>query len=238
MTDVISAALVHPVPSAVVPILHTNLGKPYLAIGDRDGPRTDGQSPGKTFERSVSIAMVQELLVKMRCVGVLAWWSELTLERRAWLQQLANHGVAIAVLASGHGEGFAQPLPDDWYVIGLVGPDSADLAGHSVAEWVWRLEAMPESLPASLLSLPAQRPNTALTIQSAVPGAGAEADEWVLAARSFAHDAGLAYVYDAKHQHTVCPNCGESWVARRGPKVRRLVGEQCVCGQQLPNWLA
>ena len=39
---------------------------------------------------------------------------------------------------------------------------------------------------------------------------------------------GCAYVYDTKQQHTVCPQCGETWVARRGGKVRRLMaGEAC-----------
>ena len=78
-----------------------------------------------------------------------------------------------------------------------------------------------------------------VTVQSALPGAGPEVDAALSQARSLLAQANISPVYDTKHQHTVCPHCGETWLARRGGKVRRLMpGAACVCGAPLPDWLS
>jgi hypothetical protein len=254
----IRAALVHPVPASLVPVMHAFLGRNLLAIGDRDGPQLDGSNPGKTFERSVSVDMVVELAGKLRCAGVVAWWSNFSREHHDWLQSVHRSGLPIVVIGAGHGDGWQQlgrDRPEDWYTVGIAGDgaaweaqdeqvfsDEVDQEGRPgptcgafrCDEWVWRLlpsQSGRQDVPAYLEQGPT-------TLQSALPGAGPEIHAAFAAAHAALAEAGVGPVYDAKHQHSSCPECGEQWVARRGGKIRILQeGSHCRCGEAVPQWL-
>ena len=127
----VQAAMVHPVPASLVPVMHAHVGRTLLAVGDRDGPQLDGSNPGKTFEREVSVDMVLGLLEKLGCAAVVAWWSTLTEQHYRWLRALQKRDVAIVLIGAGHGAAGSalrkiivtspSKTPTKWYVVAIHG---------------------------------------------------------------------------------------------------------------------